>query len=293
MIDLFTCILKMNPTFLSNLYYRFGSSLQKSAFVCGRFATVKYSTTNSKPIRQEKWDLMSAVSLERKPILEREFTELEKSVVEFLKKTEFEMSSKSDHEIRLITDKIKIEQLKKGDKNIEIDTITQQIGQDFEDECQRELEAFSYQERITADDKANNTKSTYRLLDRNLLLIVQENIGNDRLWVLPQGIRKEGETLRATAERVLKEKCGSDIEALFYGNAPVGFYKYSYPKNLRKTEDDPIGAKIFFFKAKLLKGNVNPYSKDMDYRWSTRKELGVLQKDYLKRVSMFLIDEEH
>ena len=44
-----------------------------------------------------------------------------------------------------------------------------------------------------------------------------------------------------TAERVLQEKCGSEIKARFLGNAPVGFYKYKFAS---PGEDNTVGAKV-------------------------------------------------
>lgn len=45
-------------------------------------------------------------------------------------------------------------------------------------------------------DKQNITSSLKRKLDKNLLLLVQQKVGNSHYWIPPQGIRKEGETMR-------------------------------------------------------------------------------------------------
>lgn len=250
---------------------------------------IKCYSTQTSPT--EKWDLLSAVSLERKPVVARKLNEMETKVQNYFLETELERSCKSDHEIQLITDKIKLEQLKKGDRDLDLDTIPEQSAQDFEDASAEELKNFKFADTKTEADESNNTKSNDRHLDRNLLLLVKETIGKNPVWVLPQGERQEGETLRQTAERILREKCGPELKADFFGNAPIGFYKYKYPKLSRSKS---IGAKIFFFKAQFKKGNVKPDSKSLiDFQWATRKELQVLQSDYSKSVLMFLVDEEH
>lgn len=244
--------------------------------------------------QKEKWDLLSAVSLERKPIIARELNEIEKKMQKLLDKVELEKSSKSDHEIQLITDKIKLEQLKKGDNKLDLDSIPERSAQDFEDASLKELSAFKFA-ATTNPDENNNTKSTDRHLDRNLLLLIKEKVGNNSIWVLPQGKRQEGETLRQTAERILEEKCGSELNVEFFGNAPVGFYKYKYPKQIREqNSDSAVGAKIFFYKAQFRGGNIK-FNSDIlsDYQWATRKELSVLHNDYYKSIAMFLIDEDH
>lgn len=45
-------------------------------------------------------------------------------------------------------------------------------------------------------DEQNITSSLKRKLDKNLLLLVQQKIGDLHYWIPPQGIRKEGETMR-------------------------------------------------------------------------------------------------
>lgn len=242
----------------------------------------------------EKWDLISAVSVERKPIIARRLNEIEDKMINLLRKTELENSKKSDHEIQILMDKIKVEQLKKGDSKIDLDSIPERSAQDFEDASIKELNSFKFSDFKTETDKKNDIKSLDRHLDRNLVLLVKEKIGNTSIWILPQGIRQEGETLRQTAERVLTEKCGSELKVDFYGNAPIGFYKYKYPKEVREKSDLSVGAKIFFYKAQYREGSVTIDSTSLsDYQWATRGEISVLPKDYYKSVTMFLIDEEH
>lgn len=54
---------------------------------------------------REKWDLMSAVCLERKPLITRDFNEIEKKVQLLMNELELENSMKSDHELRCIAGK--------------------------------------------------------------------------------------------------------------------------------------------------------------------------------------------
>ena len=45
-------------------------------------------------------------------------------------------------------------------------------------------------------DEQNVTSTLKHKLNKNLLLLVQQKIGNSHYWIPPQGIRKEGETMR-------------------------------------------------------------------------------------------------
>ncbi|VEN58582.1 unnamed protein product [Callosobruchus maculatus] len=86
-------------------------------------------------------------------------------------------------------------------------------------------------------------KSLQRKLDKHLVLVVNQTLGDKKHYLLPQGLLQAGETLRQAAERVLKQNCGSDLCAQIYGNAPCGFYKYKYPKSLTE-ETGVVGAKV-------------------------------------------------
>lgn len=57
-----------------------------------------YVTSNA--VTKEKWDLLAAVCLERKPVITPPPNELEEKFQKFLSDLEFERSLKSDHEKR-------------------------------------------------------------------------------------------------------------------------------------------------------------------------------------------------
>lgn len=88
-----------------------------------------------------------------------------------------------------------------------------------------------------------------------------------------------------TAERILLDTCGTEIKAKFYGNAPIGFYKYKYPKKFQ--EQGTCGAKIFYFLAKHLDGNV---TSDIKYQWLDDTEFkNVLPHGIQKSISQFML----
>lgn len=58
-------------------------------------------------------------------------------------------------------------------------------------------------------DKKNDRTSLNRKLDRNLVLLVREKLGDQELWMLPQVQWQPGETLRGTAERILATLSGN------------------------------------------------------------------------------------
>lgn len=241
---------------------------------------------SSSTTSNEKWDLMSAVCVERRPIITKSFNKLERQVYKILNDIEAERSHKSNHEMK--RDLEKATALAK-EQDLDSDKRTHQTAQDFEDAAQDEYKKFKFASRITPADEKNDTKSLDRKLDYNLVLVIKEKLGKDLHWIFPQGIRRDGETMRQTAERVLEENCGNELKTVFLGNAPCGFYKYKYPKDVQKSSKS-VGAKIFFFKAFCMGGNVKKGSCT-DYQWLTQKELGILHEDYKKSIDMFLIND--
>ncbi|VVC40822.1 NUDIX hydrolase domain,NUDIX hydrolase domain-like,Ribosomal protein L46 [Cinara cedri] len=236
-----------------------------------------------------KWDIMAGICLQRKPVITKSLTNIEVNYQNILQEIEFEKSLKSDHELRHDKDVQRIEQLKKGKINFDdADPATNQSAQDYLDQNKEELLKFKLSSRITEADEKMDNKSLNRKLEENLIFVIKQKLGHDDFWILPQGLWTNGETLKETAERVLKESCGNHIRVRFYGNAPCGFYKYKYPKTKRE-QSNVEGAKIFFFKATLLDGNVEEKCTWKDYEWATVQELNNrLIHPYMKSIKLFL-----
>lgn len=170
------------------------------------------------------------------------------------------------------------------EKEHESETRTLQTAQDFEDMSQDELSKFKFAIRETEEDTKNNKQSLDRKLDDTLIFLCEHKLGKESPLLLPQAKWIEGETLRQTAERTVKEKCGTNIKVHFYGNAPIGFYKYKYPVNERK---DSLGAKVFFFRAIHKAGDVTDQKNNP--MWINDSELKTTVKDnYYLAVKSFL-----
>lgn len=240
--------------------------------------------------KQCKWDIMAGICLQRKPVITKSLTDIEVNYQNILQEIESERSLKSDHELRHDNDVQRVKKLKSGkitDFNV-LDQVVNQTAQDYTDKNKEELLNFKFASRITDADTKDDKKSLKRRLEENLILVIKQKLGHEDFWILPQGLWTNGETLKGAAERTLKELCGNNINVQFYGNAPCGFYKYKYPKE--KREQSGIeGAKIFFFKATLLNGNVDKNDTWTDYEWATVQELNNrLIQPYMKNVKLFL-----
>lgn len=203
---------------------------------------------------------------------------------------EFENSLKCDHEVRHEKELIQSELIKRGEIDLDLDAdTTKQTAQDFEDACVDELNKFQSQfaPRITEADKKNDFRSLSRKLDESLVFLVKQQLGKDKHLILPQGRWIEGETMRQTAERVLREITGGKLLVSFYGNAPCGFFKYKYPRDSRK---ESVGAKIFYYRAALRKNQPQILDSKLAFEWRSKIELEkVLKEPYLNSVSQLLI----
>ncbi|GJQ69203.1 putative ribosomal protein L46 [Trypoxylus dichotomus] len=252
---------------------------------CNRILIFRNFSTTSRPL--QKWDLLTAICIERKPVITPALTDLQKAYQKYLEDIEHEKSYKSDFEIRMEKDLKQAELLKQG---TDVDVVVKQTAQDFLDTSTEELNKFKFADRITKADKENDQKSLNRKLDKHLVLVVKQKLGDEDYYILPQAARNEGETLRQTADRLVMEICGSDLKAQIYGNAPTGFYKYKYPRNIQERGGS-VGAKVFIYFARYRQGDL--IKKGLDFKWLDRMELQrELHHSYHNSVSQFLIDEE-
>lgn len=206
-----------------------------------------------------------------------------------ISQVEIERSLYSDHELRALDEAQRLAKKKAAlyDDEQSEEGIT--LAQDLEDMWEQAFLQFQPGARVTEADKKNDRTSLNRRLDRNLVLLVREKLGDQDFWLLPQVEWQPGETLRGTAERVLTTLSENNMEAKFLGNAPCGHYKFKLPKAMR-TESD-LGVKVFFFKAMLLTGDFLQAKKKDHHVWASKDELGdYLQPKYLAQVRRFLMD---
>ncbi|EDW76856.1 uncharacterized protein Dwil_GK16633 [Drosophila willistoni] len=259
--------------------------LRRLVQISSKPLTRPQSTTAAK----EKWDLYAGVLVERLPVVSKSLNPLEQQFQELLWRVEHENSLKSNHEIKHERDLAQAELIKQGKAQVEVDdSAAKQTAQDLKDAYVEEFKKFQLAARKTPDDAANKTDSTDRCLEETVYLLVQQKIGQQQHLLLPQGKRTDGESMRQTAERVLREQCGQNLQVLFYGNAPAGFHKYKYPSNQRS---ESVGAKIFFYRASLLSGNVDAKQQPtIKYEWLPKEALSGKFKNtaYAESVNKFL-----
>ncbi|ALC44811.1 mRpL46 [Drosophila busckii] len=237
---------------------------------------------------KDKWDLYAGVLVERLPVVSKTLNPLERQFQDMLWKVELENSLKSNHELQHERDLKQAEMIKQGKVQVDLDdSAAKQTAQDLKDAYTEELKKFQLGSRNTPDDAANKITSTDRCLEDTLYLLVQQKLGPQQHFVLPQGQRQEGETMRQTAERVLREHCGKELQVIFYGNAPVGFYKYKYPSSERA---DSVGAKVFFYRASL-RGGIVDEKQTTKYEWLPKDALNQKLKStaYADSINKFLI----
>ncbi|XP_076626523.1 mitochondrial ribosomal protein L46 isoform X2 [Colletes latitarsis] len=232
------------------------------------------------------WDLLSAVCLERHPIITKSMQDIEFRFKELKLQEEYENSLLSDFEIRLKKESQLTKKVTTDDDDDD-DVLVHQTAQDYEDANKQELKNFKFAPRISEFEEDNKVVSLKRKLDKNLMLLVEQSIGNANFWIPPQSVRKQEETMIQTAYRTVQELCGNNIKVKFYGNAPIGFYQYKYPKDMRDKGQN--GAKIFYFLAKYISGDI---SSNVNYCWLDREELKkTVHPNIHESLSQFLIPE--
>lgn len=238
------------------------------------------------------WTLMAAVCLQRLPVISSECSPIEQQFTHMMHQIELEKSLLSDHELRLLEDaeRMSRKQADDYDSDEEDDRGDQEImlTQDLEDSWEQKLKNFQPAPRVTADVDKDLTSSERCLAD-SLLLLAEQQVGGEKLWLLPQTQWQEGETLRQTAERALASLPAAGFKATFLGNAPCGVYKYKLPKAAR-TESS-VGTKVFFFKA-ILSDSGHPAAQSAPFLWVKKSELQrYLKPAYMMKVDRFILSQ--
>ncbi|CAH8577362.1 unnamed protein product [Schistosoma rodhaini] len=239
----------------------------------------------------KNWNIFSGLCIRRPAVIAPELKPLEKQVADLLGKVEFERSHLSAHELRHETETKRIASaLSKGvGKSAEESLITAR-----EAEIMWELEAEQYKpaERLTENDKSENLKSAWRVLDKPLYLLVQSPKNVSSGWNLPIAPISDGKNLRQVADSIATSLLPSRAKWCIFGNTPVAVWLTAD----RNKED--TGTQIYFFNVYvdrhwhgedlILNNNFNINN----YIWVPRTELKhfVKSKTLLKTLKSFAID---
>ncbi|KAF2100736.1 hypothetical protein NA57DRAFT_27912, partial [Rhizodiscina lignyota] len=134
--------------------------------------------------------------------------------------------------------------------------------------------------RVTEADQKGDLKSLDRLLQMSLYLLVQNPDGR---WTFPTAAVVGKEGLADTAERILVQTGGPNMNTWVVGNAPIGHYEFSFskPNFNEQLGFEELGEKAFFMKARIMAGQVDLSANKLglkDFRWSSSEEIEKLVK---------------
>lgn len=236
------------------------------------------------------YSLVAAVCLQRLPVISADCRPIEQQFRDMMLQMELEKSVLSDHELQLLEDAERLRRKLADDYDSDEDDSQggQEIvlAQDLEDSWEQKLKTFQPAPRVR-DDVDKNLNSVERCLADSLVLLAEQQVGGEKIWLLPQTQWQEGETLRQTAERALASLPAAGFKATFLGNAPCGVYKYKLPKAAR-TENS-VGTKVFFFKA-VLSDSSPSTAPNKSIMWLKKNELErYLKPAYFTKVDRFIL----
>lgn len=144
-------------------------------------------------------------------------------------------------------------------------------------------------DRVTEADKKGDVKRLDRELERTLYLVVKGENG----WEFPAGRIPKDENLHESAQRVLDEAAGVNMNTWIVGRVPVA---HVVTKPVLKDDGsvEKKGQKTFFLKGRIMAGQAdlkdNPYGYS-DFKWVTREELKELvSEEYWHGVHNMMAD---
>jgi len=120
-------------------------------------------------------------------------------------------------------------------------------------------------------------------------LIVKKPRKNNA-WQFPQGGVDAGESGWQAAKRELVEECGESLCVKFKGEQALGTYQYLFPADFKRHDPKIVGAKVSFFRAEYIDGEVEVDGKEIiDHKWVVESELkDYFDSEYLKKMKKML-----
>ncbi|KAK4230875.1 39S mitochondrial ribosomal protein L46-domain-containing protein [Podospora fimiseda] len=144
--------------------------------------------------------------------------------------------------------------------------------------------------RTTEADEKNDVRRLDRRLDETLYLVVKR--GEENEWGFPEGQVPTQEALHETAQRILTESAGPNMNTWIVGRVPVA-HRVSQPdfeedgKTIKQR-----GEKVFYLKGRIMAGQADLTDNKhglTDFKWLTKNELKeTLSKDMWDAVKNML-----
>jgi len=137
-------------------------------------------------------------------------------------------------------------------------------------------------------DNLRSVAATILVNKEGEYLIVKKPRKN-HAWQFPQGGVEEGETLLEGTQRELYEECGAGLNVEF-SDEPVGEYSYLFPTDFKRHDEHIMGAKVKFFRAEFVSGDIQLESEELeDYKWVRKEELkDYFEGEYLEKIEKLL-----
>jgi len=243
------------------------------------------NSTSTKPSEEKKpWQITAAVSVERMPSISPPLAPIAEKMQKMLDSIEFELSKKSDHEMRHEEDQMYAEMKQRGEP-IPVERANIITAFDDEDRWKKDADKFKPASKTTSADETNDKTSLDRALDHSLFLVLK----NQDSWTLPMSHNEKGESLRESAERALALH---EINAHVIGNAPFTYFKNIYSKKYQESSGK-CGEQIFIYKAFVQDSQKNETkSNHLWLRKSELEELDSKDAQFKKPLLNIIYDDE-
>nr|CUU00201.1 hypothetical transcript [Hymenolepis microstoma] len=274
--------------------------------------------------RVDMWKIFVGLCIRRPVIVSPPLTPLQSRVRDLYADLEVQQSHLSAHEVRNRDDLERMAQVSRsqqsGGKRSPSDSPRQHQSNESvaslltakdmelswesgEKEFWNEIGKLGVQPRRENDesgetDKMSPTNTAWRHLDRNLVLLTRQRLGNALDWGLPVAEVNGNATLRSAAEELAKSLLPSESHWKIVGNAPVAVHKYAF----RTASGDKQHVQMYFLNAyvdKLWRGedvmvekNTDGEKNQVNFAWSTLEEMNALLSDkkLLKCLRTFIVD---
>ncbi|PFH56237.1 hypothetical protein XA68_16849 [Ophiocordyceps unilateralis] len=256
------------------------------------------------------YDLYSGVILTRAPLLTRRLEPFENAFFFYQKRLEERVNSKfipsiyfKPDTVRLLDWQVKIkdrqgvvakelglyrgqkamswnDELRVGDELSSQDNITESLLKDAEARVSEDAEVLAPENivpvprpmpRETEADRVGDVTRLDRKLDRTLYLVMKGDEG----WAFPAAVMVGEENLHESAQRVLDQAAGVNMNTWIVGRVPVA-HLVSPPLLHADGTVQQKGRKTFFLKGRIMAGQANLTGNPFgftQFKWLTRDEL--------------------